>query len=221
MGPARHPALPCWVHGCHRELEGHRRRRRERRIQHRVRGTDPRLGATRRAVRHRDGEGRGRGARSGARHPVHRLERHHRRQRHLGRRGLARRRDHGGREAESRPDADRARRGQRADPEDDDAAAARGRAERDLRDRHQSLRRADGARAGGHRTAARAPVRLGYGARHVAAAVEARAARRGLDIQRSRLHRGRARRHRVPAVVEGDASAPFRSSNGRPPTARA
>ena len=51
---------------------------------------------------------------------------------------------------------------------------------------------------------ARAHLRLGHGARHLAAAVEARRARRGVDLERPRLHRRRARRHRVPAVVEGD-----------------
>ena len=119
---------PCHAgaHGCHRELEGHRRRRGERRIEHRVRGAHPRIRSPRRAVRHRDGEGRGRGARPRPRHAVHRIERHHRRQRHLGRRGLARRRDHGRSEAESRTDPHRARRRQRPHPEVDDAAAARG-----------------------------------------------------------------------------------------------
>ena len=46
--------------------------------------------------------------------------------------------------------------------------------ERGLRHRHEPLRRADGARAGGHRPSARAPLRLRHGARHLAAAVEAR-----------------------------------------------
>ena len=197
---------PCHagLHGCHRELEGHRRRRRERRIERRLRRAHPRVGTSRRPLRHRDREGRGRGARPRARHAVHRLERHHRRQRHLGRRGLARRRDHRRSEAEPRTDPHRARRRQRPHPEVDDAAAARGRAERGLRHRHEPLRRADGARAGGHRPSARAPLRVGHGARHLAAAVEARRARRGVDVERPRLHRRRARRHRVPAVVDGD-----------------
>ena len=45
------------------------------------------------------------------------------------------------------------------------------------------------------------------------------AARRGLDLERARLHRRRARRHRVPAVVEGDDRhrADPRLGDARPP----
>ncbi len=57
-------------------------------------------------------------------------ERHHRRRRRVGRRGIARRRHHRRREAEPRADAHRARRHQRSHHRRHDAEAARGRAER-------------------------------------------------------------------------------------------
>ncbi len=144
----RHPPLPDWPHERDREFESHRCRRGGCRLQRRLCRPHPRFGAACRPVRHRHREGRGRSARPLARQSVHRVERHHRGQRHLRRRGLARRRDHGGREAEARAVAHRARRGQRQHPPVDGEVAARGRPRRGLRDRDEPLRRAHGARTG-------------------------------------------------------------------------
>ncbi len=120
-------------------------------------------------------EGGGGGARTRPRHPVHRFERHHRRLRCRGGRGLARGRHHRRREAESGTDPHRAGGDERAHHPRHDAEAPGGGPERRLRHRDQPVRRADGARAGGDRTADPTHLRSGTVLDHLAPAVEDRA----------------------------------------------